>query len=145
MRHNLNIRVSDKPRNGGVVACRTVSIREKLFTLLLGPKQKVMVVVPGNSVESIAITEVPMGGGVHEYDKATIKKEVASMKIKLNPDQEIVNTVREGLKRTGGYCPCRRERTEATKCMCQEFKDQIADPGFEGFCHCMLYYKSLQD
>ena len=61
MRHNLNIRVSDKPRNGGVVACRTVSI-----PLLLGPKQKVMVVVPGNSVESIAITEVPMGGGVHE-------------------------------------------------------------------------------
>ncbi len=58
------------------------------------------------------------------------------MKIKLNPDQEIVNTIREGLKRTGGYCHCRRERTEATKCMCQEFKDQIADSGFEGFCHC---------
>ena len=57
------------------------------------------------------------------------------MKIKLNPDQEIVNTIREGLKRTGGYCPCRRERTEATKCMCQEFKDQIADPNFEGYCH----------
>ena len=38
--------------------------------------------------------------------KATIKKEVANMKIKLNPDQEIVNTIREGLKRTGGYCPC---------------------------------------
>ena len=36
------------------------------------------------------------------YDKATIKKEVANMKIKLNPDQEIVNTIREGLKRTGG-------------------------------------------
>ena len=66
MRHNLNIRVSDKPRNGGVVACRTVSIREKLFTLLLGPKQKVLVVAPVNSVESIAITDVPMGGGVHE-------------------------------------------------------------------------------
>ena len=82
---------------------------------------------------------------VLRYDKATIKKEVANMKIKLNPDPEIVNTIREGLKRTGGYCPCRRERTEATKCMCQEFKDQIADPGFEGFCHCMLYYKSLQD
>ena len=60
------------------------------------------------------------------------------MKIKLNPDKEVVDTVREGLKRTGGYCPCRRERTEATKCMCQEFKDQIADPNFEGFCHCML-------
>ena len=67
------------------------------------------------------------------------------MKIKLNSDQEIVSTIREGLKRTGGYCPCRRESTEATKCMCQEFKDQIADPLFEGFCHCMLYYKSLED
>ena len=61
------------------------------------------------------------------------------MKIKLNPDQEIVNTIREGLKRTGGYCPCRVERTEENRCMCQEFKDQIADPLFEGFCHCMLY------
>lgn len=40
------------------------------------------------------------------------------MKIKLNPDQEIVSTIRKGLKRTGWYCPCRRERTEATKCMC---------------------------
>ena len=30
------------------------------------------------------------------------------MKIKLNPDQEVVNTIREGLKRTGGYCPCRQ-------------------------------------
>ena len=48
------------------------------------------------------------------------------MKIKLNPDQEVVQTIREGLKRTGGYCPCRIERTEATKCICQEFKEQIA-------------------
>ena len=28
------------------------------------------------------------------------------------------------------------------KCMCKEFREQIADPNFEGFCHCMLYYKS---
>ena len=50
------------------------------------------------------------------------------MKVILNPDQEIVKTVREGLKRTGGYCPCRLERTEDTKCMCKELKDQISDP-----------------
>lgn len=79
------------------------------------------------------------------YDKPITRREVMRMKIELNPNQEIVKTVREGLKRTGGYCPCRLERTEATKCMCQEFKEQIADPGYEGFCHCMLYYKSLQD
>lgn len=29
--------------------------------------------------------------------------------------------------------------------MCKEFRDQIADPEYEGFCHCMLYYKSLKD
>ena len=51
------------------------------------------------------------------------------MKIKLNPDTEIVNTIKEGLKKTGGYCPCRREKTDDT------------NPNFEGFCHCMPYYK----
>ena len=34
------------------------------------------------------------------------------MKIKLNSDQEVVDTIREGLKRTSGYCPCRVKRTE---------------------------------
>ena len=67
------------------------------------------------------------------------------MKVTFNTDEEVVITVKEGLKKTGGYCPCRVERTEDTKCMCKEFRDQIADPGFEGFCHCMLYYKSLED
>ena len=38
-------------------------------------------------------------------------------KITLNPDAEVVKTVKE-------------------------FRDQINDPDFEGFCHCMLYYKS---
>ena len=67
------------------------------------------------------------------------------MKIRLNENAEVVNTVKEGLKRTGGYCPCRRERKEEYKCMCEEFKAQISDPDFEGYCHCMLYYKSLED
>ena len=66
------------------------------------------------------------------------------MKITLNPDDEIVKTVKEGLERTGGYCPCRRERLPEYKCMCEEFKAQIADPEFEGYCHCMLYYKSKE-
>ena len=65
------------------------------------------------------------------------------MKITVNQDEAVVKTVREGLKRTGGYCPCGLEQTEDTKCMCKEFKEQIADPNFEGFCHCMLYYKSI--
>ena len=64
------------------------------------------------------------------------------MKITLNPDETIVKVVREGLERTGGYCPCRLERKPENLCMCSEFRAQIADPDFEGYCHCMLYYKS---
>ena len=66
------------------------------------------------------------------------------MAVRLNEDQEMVKTVREGLKRTGGYCPCRLERTEENKCICREFREQIADPAFHGYCHCMLYYKELK-
>ena len=63
------------------------------------------------------------------------------MAVRLNEDKEIVAAVREGLKRTGGYCPCRLERTEDTKCMCKEFREQIADPKFTGYCDCLQYYK----
>ena len=62
--------------------------------------------------------------------------------IRLNENAEIVETVREGLRRTGGYCPCRRDNTEDTKCICTEFRRQMADPDFEGYCHCYLYYKA---
>ena len=65
------------------------------------------------------------------------------MSVILNSDREIVKAVREGLEKTGGYCPCRLERAPENKCICDEFKAQIADPEFEGFCHCFLYYKSL--
>ena len=64
------------------------------------------------------------------------------MSIRFNEDKEIVQTIQEGLKRTGGYCPCKFEKTEDTKCMCKEFRQQIKDPNFEGYCHCLLYYKS---
>ena len=63
------------------------------------------------------------------------------MKIRFNENQEIVDSVKEGLVRTGGYCPCRLERSEENKCMCKEFREQIKDPDFEGYCHCLLYYK----
>ena len=64
------------------------------------------------------------------------------MKVTLNPDETIVKMIRDGLSRTGGYCPCKRERTEENKCMCLEFRNQIKDENYEGFCHCLLYYKS---
>jgi len=63
------------------------------------------------------------------------------MKIVENEDKEVVRIIKEGLKQTGGYCPCRREKTADTKCMCKEFREQIKDSNYEGYCHCMLYYK----
>ena len=64
-----------------------------------------------------------------------------TMAVRLNEDKEMVQMIRDGLKRTGGFCPCRLERTEDNKCICKEFREQIADPAFSGYCHCLLYYK----
>lgn len=64
------------------------------------------------------------------------------MAVRLNEDKEVVAIIKEGLKQTGGYCPCRLSRTEENKCVCQEFKEQVEDPEFEGYCHCKLFYKS---
>ncbi len=63
------------------------------------------------------------------------------MKILLNEDKAIVKSVREGLKRTGGYCPYMLVKSEDTKCMCRDFRNKIAEPEFEGYCHCLMYYK----
>lgn len=63
------------------------------------------------------------------------------MGIRLNEDPEVVKMIRNGLKQRGGYCPCRLENTPENKCICEEFRQQMADPEFEGYCHCRLYYK----
>ncbi len=65
-------------------------------------------------------------------------------KIQFNPDKSVVNMIQEGLKKSGGYCPCRLEKTPENKCICKEFREQIKDPNFEGYCHCMLYYKAKE-
>lgn len=66
------------------------------------------------------------------------------MAIRLNEDKELVAAIKEGLKKKNGYCPCRLEMIPENKCICQEFKEQMNDPDFEGYCHCMLYYKSKE-
>ena len=58
-------------------------------------------------------------------------------KVRLNEDKEIVDSIKEGLKRKGGYCPCRTEKNEDTKCMCKEFREMAS-----GTCHCGLYTKT---
>lgn len=67
------------------------------------------------------------------------------MAIRLNENKEVVERIKAGLKAKGGYCPCRLERTEEYKCICKEFRKQMADPDFEGYCHCLLYYKYKEE
>ena len=63
------------------------------------------------------------------------------MRIRLNDDKEMVKMIRDGLIAKDGYCPCRVGKKPEFKCMCEEFRAQIADPDFEGLCHCKLFYK----
>ena len=62
--------------------------------------------------------------------------------VRENENAEIVAMIRQGLKEKDGFCPCKLGKLPENKCICEEFKAQIADPDFECYCHCMLYYKS---
>lgn len=58
------------------------------------------------------------------------------MKIKVNPDKELVSQIRKALKENNGYCPCSLIKNDDTKCMCREFRETQ-----NGMCHCGLYIK----
>ena len=71
MKHNLKISGSKKPQTGGIVSCRNVTIRERFLRFLLGDKQKLTILVPGDTVRELAIRELKEGGMSHEQDQAT--------------------------------------------------------------------------
>ena len=66
MQHNLRISVTRHPDTGGVVAIRSVSVRERLLRFLLGEKRKLTILVPGDTVSGIEINEVKDGGDDNE-------------------------------------------------------------------------------
>ena len=59
------------------------------------------------------------------------------MKIKLSEDKELVSEIRKKINENGGYCPCRLEKNDNTKCPCREFREQNTNET----CHCGLFYK----
>ena len=61
MTHNLRISVSKEPEDGSVVSCKKVTLRERIISKLFGQKRKIMVLVPGDSVSSVSITEDERG------------------------------------------------------------------------------------
>lgn len=66
------------------------------------------------------------------------------MRIRVSDNKELVEEIRAKIKENGGYCPCRLEQTEDTRCMCKEFRDQI-ERRENGECHCGLYCATFED
>lgn len=60
------------------------------------------------------------------------------MRFKISDDKKLVKSIRDKIKENGGYCPCKIEKNEDTKCICKEFltQDKL------GACHCGLYIKT---
>lgn len=56
-KHKLRINVTDDAPDDSLVSARTVSLRERLLTRILGRKQRVTVLVPGRQVGSVEIIE----------------------------------------------------------------------------------------
>jgi len=54
-----------------------------------------------------------------------------------NPDAETYNAITQAVINNDGYCPCLLEKTEDTKCICKEFREQ----NYPGECHCGRYIK----
>ncbi|MCB6993217.1 hypothetical protein LI177_06970 [bacterium 210820-DFI.6.37] len=71
MNHALKISVAKELASGGIVSCRHISVRERLVRFLLGEKQRLTIIVPGDSVRELAISEVMEGGNVHGKSEVT--------------------------------------------------------------------------
>jgi hypothetical protein len=63
------------------------------------------------------------------------------MKIIPNQDVKQYEKITQAVKDNDGYCPCLVERSPATKCVCEEFKEQET----EGACHCGRFIKIKGD
>lgn len=70
MKHKLKISVSKQPQTGGIITCRNITIRERALRFLLGDKQKVTVLIPGDNVGEIEICETKKGDDTNGQGEA---------------------------------------------------------------------------
>jgi hypothetical protein len=66
MRHQLKISVSRDPVEMHLVRCRRIPVRERFLRWLFGEKRRVTVIVPGDTVDTISVVELPEGGSLDE-------------------------------------------------------------------------------
>ena len=71
MEHTLRISVSKEPASCGIVSCRHISVRERIARFLLGEKRRLTIIVPGDSVRELAVSEIMEGGSVHGKSEVT--------------------------------------------------------------------------
>lgn len=62
MKHILKISVSDKPQKNSMVACRSFTVRERILRMLFGRKQNITILVPGDTIQELAISKITEGG-----------------------------------------------------------------------------------
>ena len=59
------------------------------------------------------------------------------MVIRVNPDNDKAEYIRQKIRENDGYCPCAIEKNIDTQCMCKDFRENVK----KGYCHCGLYEK----
>ena len=64
--------------------------------------------------------------------------------VTTNSNKDFVREFRKKLKENEGYCPCSLIKNKDTKCMCKEFREQIAN-GIAGECHCGLFIATTEE
>jgi len=63
MRHQLKISVSRDPPEMRLVRCRRIPVRERFLRWLFGETRGVTVIIPGDTVETLSVEELPEEGG----------------------------------------------------------------------------------
>lgn len=61
MKHAINISLSKEREPNGIIACRQMTVRERLLRFFLGSPMKLTLIVPGDSVDEVTIREVAGG------------------------------------------------------------------------------------
>lgn len=70
MKHTLQISVSKNQAGYGVVSSHRLVVRERLLRFLFGAKQRLTIIVPGDSVEALSIRESDVKGETgHEQNQ----------------------------------------------------------------------------
>ena len=59
MKHQLKISVSRDPPEMRLVRCRKIPVRERFLRCLFGEKRAVTVIIPGDTVETVTVEELP--------------------------------------------------------------------------------------